>query len=573
MRSRVVTRADSKITEKQINDLNSKILERSKLSNDEDYEETYESGLKVRAHKSLINDEPVSEIRKGYHEGRYHTTRVGRYEMGASYKGSEERITAISVKENPAMIINITPDNFTIGIGETQVIAVKFNKAYLEDQVLPHITVPDNLELVTKFRLNQDRLGGIFTVKALAEGVSTIDCDCAGIVTSSRVTVSYKPVQKENMVYKDTKTDPNKPDIEVIDNYTANNNIHQVNGDVFVITLNIGGNIISLSSYIFMNGVWEAITGNVDASAVILRKDIILAGDYTKVGNISKGDESSVTYNAKGKSVASLIDEIFTKRLQPTIVEKPSIKNFNSNVTGIYEVGTTFTNIVFGENSSFDQGKYSFDKSTEVGIRSLTVKRIAEPNNMSKENISTTLVGVDSNEDQGFILGDMGGKSVVSKLRYEVEATHSIGAIARDNLGNISDPIVQIKEGTVKAASNEIRAVRKMFFGGYKGEATEVNSSVIRSLSSDFFENNKKFEFEIKAGTKFVIIACDKRRTGMTQIINKTALSADYTDVFELFVKPVEGANHYTERDYNVWIYKPLKPFEFDTTFEVTVKL
>ena len=573
MRSRIVTRAEnSKITKKVINENASNSTEAKKDIQNDEYEQNFSSGLKVRTHKSIINDKPVEEIRKGYHEGRYHTTRVGRYEMGATYKGSKERITAVSVRENPAQIINITPSNFTMGVGETQVVAIKFNKPLLEDQTLPFIQIPDNLEMVVEFKLNKDRLGGTFTVKSLIEGTASIDCTCGGLTTSSRVTVTDMPTQKENTVYKDTKVDHNKPDLEVINEYIANNSVRPVNGDVFVVTLNIDGNIISLSSYIYMNGIWEAITGNVDADAVIMRKDIILAGHYDKVGNIVKGNEANVTYSAKGKSVQYLIDQIFTKRDQPEITKKPSIDNFKINYNGLFEAGTSFTDIKYGEVAKFNPGLYEYGGNTEVGVRTIVINRICEPDNMSRTNIGNTMNGTDTNEGNGFIIGDLGGNNVISKIHYGIELTHSKGSIALDNLGDMSNPIVQIQEGTLNATSNEIRVARKMFFGGLN-EVAEVNSDVIRSLKSDFFESNKKFEFTIEPGTKHVIIACDKRRKGVTQIINKTALSADYTNVFEIQVKPVEGLNHYAGRDYNVWIYTPLKPFEFDTTFEVTMEL
>ena len=69
-------------------------------------------------------------------------------------------------------------------------------------------------------------------------------------------------------------------------------------------------------------------TGAVDASKVMLREDIVLAGNYTQVGNITKSANGTATLSAKGKSVAAFLEEMLSKRLQPTITAQPSISGF-----------------------------------------------------------------------------------------------------------------------------------------------------------------------------------------------------------------------------------------------------
>lgn len=64
---------------------------------------------------------------------------------------------------------------------------------------------------------------------------------------------------------------------------------------------------------------WQACDGNVDASKVILTSNITLAGNYTSVGNITKAQTGTGTFETQGKSVAEALQEIFTKKLQPTI--------------------------------------------------------------------------------------------------------------------------------------------------------------------------------------------------------------------------------------------------------------
>lgn len=559
MKSRIVKRKNFK---QEIADNDST----KNISKEKDHVDIYPTGLKIRTDNSIYNEAPMEEIRKDVHMGRYKTSRIGRHEIGASYKEGEERVTVVSVREQPTKILIITPDNFSLSPNESQVIHVKFNKPYNEDQVEPAITIPSGLELISKFRFGTDRTFGTFTIKAKELGSYTINVECAGITVSTRVNVVEKPVQKDNTVYKDTKFDPNVSDLELIKNYILTNNILPVAGDVFVVKLEVDGHYISLSSYIYANGTWEAITGNVDASGVIFHKDILLAGNYDNVGNIIKGNVPSKVYNNKGKSLQDLIDDIFTQVIQPKIIQMPQITNFDMNISGLYEAGTKFNSVSYGAKAVFDPGNYEFGKQTEVSLRTISVNRICEPVELSANNIGTEIIGSDN---INLTIGDMGGDKVVSSIRYDIHAHHSIGSIALDNTGNLSNPIVQIKEGDIVSKSNIVKCARKMFYGGISSGI--LDSNIIRGLTSDFFESSRKLVFTIPKGSKTVAIACDKRLRGVTSVINKTALSADYTNVFKPEVVKVEGANGYHAIDYNVWVYKSLLPFEYDTTFEVTL--
>lgn len=554
MKSRIVKRKNFK---KEIADNDS-----TNMSNNIDI---YPTGLAVRTDKSMIIEAPMEEIRKDVHQGRYRTSRIGRYEVGASYKKGEERVTVVSVREQPTKITIVTPNNFSLAVNETQVIHIKFNKPYNEDQVEPIFDIPQGLELISSLRFSSDRTFATFTIKGKECGSHVINIECGGVIISTRVNVVEKPVQKENTIYKDTKYNPNISDIELIENYVLIHNILPIAGDVFIVKLEVDNKDVSLSSYIYLNEAWEAITGNVDASGVIFHKDILLAGDYTNVGNIFKGDAPSKVYKNVGKSLQDLVDKIFTQVIQPKITQMPQITDFDIELSGLYEAGTKFNSVNYGTRAGFNPGEYEFGNNTEVSLRTVSVNRVCEPSELSANNIGTELTGTDNIDH--LAIGDMGGNNVISSLRYDIFAHHSIGSIALDNTGELSNPIIQIKEGDITSKSKTVRCARKIFYGGIVGET--LDSSIIRGLSSDFFESSKKLVFTIPKGSKTVAIACDKKYKGVTQVINKTALSADYTNVFNAEVIQVEGANGYHAIDYNTWVYRSLKPFEYDTTFEV----
>ena len=51
----------------------------------------------------------------------------------------------------------------------------------------------------------------------------------------------------------------------------------------------------------------------------MMRDNITLAGNYTQFGNLTKSANETSTLESKGKSVADVLTEILSKRLQPTI--------------------------------------------------------------------------------------------------------------------------------------------------------------------------------------------------------------------------------------------------------------
>lgn len=137
-------------------------------------------------------------------------------------------------------------------------------------------------------------------------------------------------------------------------------------GDIFIINANINEEqyiLTEVTGYIISSkpatndaeGVWAAViamNGEVDASKVILTKDITMAGKYTQVGNLTKTTtDSTGTFATKGMSVADAFTAIFSKEEYPTTstsngdytlsISAPTVNV--PGMTSIMEVGSELT--------------------------------------------------------------------------------------------------------------------------------------------------------------------------------------------------------------------------------------
>ena len=56
-----------------------------------------------------------------------------------------------------------------------------------------------------------------------------------------------------------------------------------------------------------------------------------MAGNYDKVGNLTKTTTGTATFATGGKSVAEALQEIFTKKLQPTVTQPAASLTLGNN--------------------------------------------------------------------------------------------------------------------------------------------------------------------------------------------------------------------------------------------------
>lgn len=373
-------------------------------------------------------------------------------------------------------------------------------------------------------------------------------------------------------VYAATKADLSTSDDSVISGYFAQNtDVKPKKGDVFVVTTTVDGSTYEQSAYFYDGSAWVAMTGSVDADKVILRENITLAGGYTQVGNLTKSQNGTATFQTKGKSVADILTEIFSKRLQPTITAQPSVTGFALNGAKAVEAGTQVAAASYG-TAELNPGSYKYGPDTAVVASGWKVERITDKATTEVANAETASLaaGSDNNNGAGFVIGDAGGDAVAS-LKYKATATHGAGVTAKDNLGSDSNPAVAIAAGTKSKETAAYTPFRNYFYG-VTAEKPTLNSDYIRSLT----KSGKAYAADtltinVPVGAQRVAIACIATAKGVTKVINETAMNADVTSTFVKSTVPVEGANGYSAKTYNVWIFEPAVAYGNAAVLKVTL--
>ena len=358
-------------------------------------------------------------------------------------------------------------------------------------------------------------------------------------------------------VYSLTRTVFSQTDAELLATIDS-----PIDGAIAIIDTVVDGKTYGKTSFMYSdtNGDWVALVGNVDADKVILRGDITLAGNYTQVGNLTKTQTGTATFSTDGISVAAALKEILSKRVQPSITANPSVGNVTISPSGAVEAGTIIASVT-GSKVTFDDGAYTYEAATGVTVTGRTVTRVTSPAASGgdvtvNDDGSFTDTGADGT---GFQIGDQGGEGVLSNLKYTETVSYSAGNVAKDNLGDASNPVVKISAGSVSKTSAAITPFRKYFYGYGSTHTATIDSDVIRSLtnSTGAASNGTTFTINITDGTKEVIIAYPGSLRDITSIEDKNAFGTDIKGSFTKSTVQVEGANGYTAIDYKVYVYHP----------------
>lgn len=377
----------------------------------------------------------------------------------------------------------------------------------------------------------------------------------------------------QGTVFRAKKSNPEDSDAKVIEDYfTQNRDLAAKSGDVFIVESENGDAASDFSAYIYDGSDWIAIAGNVDADKVILRDNITMAGNYTQVGNKTKTQNGTAEFATKGMSVAEVLTEIFSKRLQPTITAQPSVGTFTLTGAGAVEAGTKVASAAYS-GASLNAGSYTYGPATGVIATSWKVERVtnAGSKQVATQEAAALTEGTDDNDGAGFVIGDEDGENAVASLKYKVTATHGAGVVANDNLGSPSSPEVKIVAGTKTKETASYTPYRNYFYGSTAAKP-DIDSAYIRGLT----KSGKAYAagtitVNVKAGDVRVAIACIDGKKGVTKVINESAMNADVTDTFVKSSVQVEGANGYAAKKYNVWVYEPAKAYENAAVLKVTL--
>lgn len=421
----------------------------------------------------------------------------------------EELATAI--KENESLMDAL--NSMVAGKADKTALANFVTKQFVEDAI-GEIIIPS--------------VDGLATEEFVEEAIASIQMpDTTGLATETYVDEAIAAIE-----IPEVKADVNVYEIYsdsvVLDELIAllPKGVQINQGDVMLVTNELGVK----SAYQFDDS-WIACDGNVDASKVIMPFDITLAGSYTQVGNLSKTSTGTATFATKGKSVAAALQEILSKREQPSIKKQPSVSL--SATSGAKEVGTEITPTW---SASLSAGEYTYGPATGIAAKSWTIS--------DTEGHSAT---ASSGSFEKFTVGDD------TNYRITAKATYDAGVIAKDNLGDPSNPTVQIAAGSKSANGNYITGYRAWFM--YVGESLDViDSAFIRGTTNKGATPSTQSGVAIPAGTKRVMIAIPTSGSNLTSVIDVDGMGLDVFGNFNKTTIDVEGLNGYTAASYDVWV-------------------
>lgn len=343
----------------------------------------------------------------------------------------------------------------------------------------------------------------------------------------------------EDNIYTITVENENTTDAEAITSAIGGESAKNADMVIIMRPISTTGKT-TYTSYVYDGdtSVWKAMDGNYSADNVYLSADITMAGNYDKVGNLTKLTNGTATFKTKGKTVAEAFMEIFTKVLQPTITAQPSVSLTASN-NKAYEVGTSVTPTY---SASLSAGSYTYGPNTGVTATAWEVT-----NNQSGEAQETKTTA--SGEFTAITVGDSTNYTITAT------ATHSEGAIAKNNVGGNSDPEIKITSGTKSKTSAAITGYRSWFTYVGTDNTTTIDSAFVRKGTNKGAAGTSfNVNLTIPAGTKrvFVAIPASKGKS-LSSVIDVDGMGLDVKGNFTTTTVSVEGANGYTAVDYDVF--------------------
>lgn len=315
-------------------------------------------------------------------------------------------------------------------------------------------------------------------------------------------------------------------------------------GDMAILKKLIYGDKYEYTAYVYNEGAWQAMDGNYDAENVYFAKDLVITADI----GVQKIDAAtgSKTLNIKGKNAYQVLDLITSEEKSPTKTE-PKV---SVTLTGAIakEVGSKFTPAYA---ASLSAGSYTYGPATGI---TATAWEISDSNG----NTGATASG----KFDEFTVGDDTNYKVTAK------ATHGEGAVPVTNKDN-PYPAGKIQAGNKTGTSAAVTGYRNMFAGSKTTQDAAFDSAIIRALSFKERAAKKVISVTVVEGAKEVVIAVP---TGfkVTKVADEGAFG---TDIFSSFVNQtvaVEGANGYTAKNYNVYVYKPAAALGANT-YKVTI--
>ena len=268
--------------------------------------------------------------------------------------------------------------------------------------------------------------------------------------------------------------------------------------------------------------------GKLSADAVYFDKDITATYAF---GKYAPGATGSVIIPANGKSVAGLFIDSLAEAKDPTVTP-PSV-TISLTGAGAKEVGSEFTP---SYTVKFNKGSYQYGPDTGI----TATYAVSD----SASHTATTATG----SFAAFTVTD------TTNYKVSVTATHTEGAIPKDNLG-ANAPTKKIAAGSKSANSGVVTGYRNSFWGGVKSKAGTPDSATIRGLAgkkNGAIGAGNTGDAQESVGDMRVIIAVPAPRT-INSIKDVNGLNAEAFSAFTHITVNVEGANGYEAKSYNVY--------------------
>lgn len=347
-------------------------------------------------------------------------------------------------------------------------------------------------------------------------------------------------------------------------------------GDVAVVT---GENNVK-TAYVWNGTQWAAMDGNYNADNIIFDEDITLAGDYTQVGNITKGKTEAKTLSAAGKSLSSVLASIFTKTLYPSAVT-PAVSMTLTNA-GSYEVGTSITPAF---KVTFDPKTYTYGSTTNKTDGSTTGS--APDGAATITDSGNASVSVTMNGNSGTANGT--AFTVIDNTSYygsSVSLKYTAGYTPVNNLdqgpdedseGKATLENVQVKAGTATNGTDTSKITGFRYSFKYAGSTTGTIDDAwirtnVRPTTANCVKNYVIGSIAVAEGSHRVMFAVPGTSKTLKTVIDVDGMGLDIKDKFIKTTVSVsgktEGANTTT---YTVWCYDDTSAAGFGkTTMTVT---
>ena len=315
----------------------------------------------------------------------------------------------------------------------------------------------------------------------------------------------------------------------------------------------------------------------ITANNIVMSEDLVVT---KSVGEITVPAGGSVTISktieGAARSIANLLDTIFSKEVQPSISRQPNVDNTTIAYNSI-SVKPTPLSVEYGTildrdltvKVVFDSGAYSTNNPNPTGVQIL--------DNSAKFDLLSGAESIFSSDCQNntpttFNLSELTTDTkVIRDLTARIFFRHSEGLLARTNKGNESNPGVKIVSGEKTKTWTIITPHYKGFYGMSVVDeiplTTDAANAIIRALhktsSNPVGGALPNFNAdELGAETPKAIIIALPRLGQQTdkKVIKVEQLNGLVTDITGDFTHKdimIRDANGDGEIPYRVWISTP----------------